>query len=294
MDRLVTSRSAVGGAIAPSLTVVGATDPQIAVDDAGTSHVVWTRLDGTNGVVEHVSIAANGAMSEVSAISTLDTNATAARIGVSGPGIAHVVWQTVGDPQWLRGKVFHRVIAADGTKSPSVQVDPPAATGPPDPYAHKEQGPQVAVNDDGSAHVTYWWMGAFTVLRHVDVAATGAVGKPLLVSGAGVYGSQAAKMGIDDDGVVRVLWSQDEPDAGRYWSTLMFAKSAGSSAPAAAPVAAPAVAPQTSESQHIAVVPGAHAALGTQHILSLGTDCRKEGQIAPQDTWQSTAASHSC
>jgi hypothetical protein len=117
--------------------------PQVGVDDAGGAVFTWQRSDGTNSRIQARARAADGTLSSVQDVSYPGHDASAPQVAVDAGGDAVFGWLR-SDGTNLR--VETRTRSAAGSLVPfTVLSDPGQAA----------EGPQVAVDPDGDAVVTW-------------------------------------------------------------------------------------------------------------------------------------------
>jgi hypothetical protein len=135
-----------------------ATEPQVAVDADGDAVFTWTRSDGTNNRVQARARSAAGTLSAVQTLSASGQNAFNPQVAVDAGGDAVFTWLRFDGANF---RVQARARSAAGTLS-GVQALSDAG--------QNAFGPQVAVDTDGDAVVT--WQG-FDGAQHRIQASAG-------------------------------------------------------------------------------------------------------------------------
>jgi hypothetical protein len=191
---IAASTSAAAGWIAPvnlsQLVDQDASTPQVAIDAAGDTAVVWTD-DAAHRIVQVATRPSGGAFSTPVNLSAATGDASDPRIAVDQAGDATVVWS------WSDGTrqvVQASTRPAGGTFSAAVDL---SAAG------ENASFPQVAV--DGAGDTTVVWTGQ--TVQASTRSPGGDFSVPVDVSAAGVdVGSPA--LGVDTSGETVVAWSR--------------------------------------------------------------------------------------
>src|SRR4029077_3484404 len=70
-----------------------AAEPQLAIDPDGTATVVWSRFDGSNFVVQHRDVAADGSLAATEGVSAPGRRASTPTVASGSDGTLAMVWR---------------------------------------------------------------------------------------------------------------------------------------------------------------------------------------------------------
>jgi hypothetical protein len=118
--------------------------PQVAVDAAGDAVFTWDRSDGTYSRVQARARSAAGVLSPVQTLSAPGQHAGAPQVAVDTDGDAVLTWAR---SDGTNTRVKARARTAAGILSPVQTLSAPG---------HNAGLPQVGVDTDGDAVVTWW------------------------------------------------------------------------------------------------------------------------------------------
>jgi microcompartment protein CcmK/EutM len=180
------------------------TNPQVAVDGAGTAHFVWELQGGTHDVVQTRRRDADGTLEGAAQnVSDPDHEAGSSQVAVDGAGNARFVW-----------------IEADGTTNKDVVKTRQRAAGTPfalgvvqdlSDSSQSASLPQLAVDGAGNAH--FVWIrfdGTDDIVQARQRAADGSLSlvEDLSATGAQAYWPQVA---VDGAGNATAVWVRRDP-----------------------------------------------------------------------------------
>ncbi len=176
-----------------------AVEPQVAVAPDGTSLVVWSRLDGSDSIVQGRQVLPGGDPAASAAdLSAGGESAVGPQVGLDDDGTATVVWSRF---DGVSSIIQARRVSAAGVPGPD--VDDLSVAG------RSAAEPRVAVNPDGIAIVV--WDRLDGSNRIVQARRIGASGEPspgvLDLSAAGRDAAEP-QVAIADDGAATVVWTR--------------------------------------------------------------------------------------
>jgi hypothetical protein len=178
-----------------------AASPNLAVDEGGRSHAVWTAVDGSAVRVYYRSISAAGALGSLTPLSASDTVSEDAAMRIERDGTVHAVWrESAGAPFAYR--VHYVRIASDGTVG-TVRILSGLGRSP--------STPLLAVDAAGTAHVTYQsqTVPPVTDIRadYVSITRAGVVSPELTIPGGAAY---VPRVEVAPDGSLVFAWLRDD------------------------------------------------------------------------------------
>jgi hypothetical protein len=171
--------------------------PQVAVDPAGDTVVVWERPDGANTIVQAATKPARGSFTTSFDLSAPGQDAGEPQVALDGVGDTTVVWDRVDGTNTI---VQALTRPRSGSSSTTVNL---SAAG------QNASVPQVAVDQAGDA-VVVWQRsnGTNEIVQAATQQAGGSFSAPLDLSAVGQNGT-VPQVSVDQAGDAVVLWDHN-------------------------------------------------------------------------------------
>jgi len=194
-------------------------NPQVGVDSAGNSYVVWEGYDGYDNEIYWVKVDAAGTPGTVQMISTHADNVNRGdydpQIGVDSSGNSYVTWY---GHDGLDYEIYWVKVDAAGTPGTVQKI----STHADNVYKH-DYDPQIGVDSSGNSYVT--WYGQYGTRSYdiywvaIDAAGTPGTVQKISTHADNVSGSDySPQIATDSAGNSYVVWyGSDGYDNEIYW-----------------------------------------------------------------------------
>ena len=199
---------ATDGTLGPIHTVstntqLSATNPSVAVDDAGNAVVAWNQSAGWDSEVMARTLSASGALGPaVLAVSTPGVDASLADVGYDANGVATIAY---GESDGTYMLATARTLSATG-----VLGTPKTLSAAP----YSAHNLDMAIEDDGDK--VFVWdqiVGSDTLVLSRTLSATGGLGQNIETLSSTGVDAYYPEVGVDDDGDAVATWLRvDAPD----------------------------------------------------------------------------------
>ena len=199
---------AVDGTLGPIHTVstntqLSATNPSVAVDDAGNAVVSWSQWSGANNAALARTLSATGNLgASVLAVSTPGVEASSPQVGYDASGVATLAYtESDGTYQLARARTLPATGVLGTRKTLSVA-----------PYSATDL--DMAIEDDGDK-VFVWSqiVGSDILVQSRTLSATGTLGGEIQTLSPTGVDSYYPHVGVDDDGDAVASWLRvDAPE----------------------------------------------------------------------------------
>ncbi len=167
---------------------------QVKVDSQNRLHIVWSRNNATNYIIQYVRIAADGTVGAIDDLSSVGQSAYNPKMAVGADDSVQIAWQR---SDGSNDRIEHVRVAPDGVVGSVQQISPATSSG---------LSPEIAITDAGIAHVV--WLqdesGRWTI-RHALISADGTPGESIGLTDSSVS-SLNPSIDIDSDGAAHIAW----------------------------------------------------------------------------------------